>query len=158
MIIVVAFAFFCEVSVMKIPKRTITAVLFAAIVGASAMGVEAKPPATPTDRGASPKNEACCVVQVGEDVKAIRKSELKSLQKSSNDQYQKDLKAFQESKKSGNKGNDNAEPLKKPEKSHYTVKMLKSSFKNLQEAEEWKIKYLENKKDGGKTNKKPSAW
>lgn len=91
------------------------------------------------------KHEAYSVIQVGTEVRVIRKADLKNEEKTQKDRYQKDLKAYQDSKKSTTKAKDGASAAVKPDKAAYTVKVLKSSCKNKDEADDFAAKYKEGK-------------
>jgi len=100
--------------------------------------------------GAAPKPELWSVVKVGDELKVIKKTDLKQLQKTTTDEDATKKKQYEDAKKDAakNKGKSDApspagspavdltqKPLKR------TVKVLKSSCKTEQEATDWMEKY-----------------
>jgi hypothetical protein len=95
-------------------------------------------------------NETYAVVSVGDELRAVIKSGLNTLKKQVEDEYKQDLKLYQDSKKNKNNHDANtSKPVKK------TVKLIKSNFKTMEEAEKYiEDKMRERSKSGGK---KPAA-
>ncbi len=108
-----------------------------------------------TKRAATPKTETYAVVQIGEDVKVIRKSELATLKKSNAEEYKRAMKEYKDAKKEAAKSKDKATDkpaLEKPVQ-RKIVDVAKKTFKTEQEANTWMENHLDSKKDQPKTDK-----
>jgi hypothetical protein len=113
--------------------------------GSSAFGQRTKPaPKTTT------KAETYAVIQIGEEIKVVPGSQLASEKKRVAEDYKREMKAYQDSKKEAGKGKDKVEIPKPVQKK---VKVLKSSCKSEKEAIEYRDKLLQDK-DEPKPKKK----
>ncbi len=121
------------------------------ILAGAAWAAKPRSPTTPPPT----KNEAYSVIQVGQEVKVVKKSEVKAEEKSVKDRYQRDMKAYQEAKKSAGKNKDAASQAVKPDKANYVFKILKASCKTKDEADDYAAKHQDGKTD--KTSKTDSA-
>ena len=101
----------------------------------------------------STKTETYAVIQIGEEIKVVPGSQLASEKKRVAEDYKREMKAYQDSKKEAGKGKDKVEIPKPVQKK---VKVLKSSCKNQKEAIEYREKLLQDK-DEPKT-KKARDW
>ena len=119
-------------------------------------------PAKRTDKaqGAAAKNETFSVVQVGDEVQVIKKSELTNLKKTTADEDKRRRKQYDDAKKEAVKNKDHADPGKAPVKR--LVKLLRSSFKTEQEATDWatdwKAKNGTDKAGTSKTGKSTNVY
>lgn len=86
------------------------------------------------EKGAAAKNETYAVVQVGDQMRVIRKSGLAALKKSTAEEDKRRRKAYDEEKRTA-KGDDRAD-LGKPPVNRKVV-VLKQPFKTEQEARDW---------------------
>jgi hypothetical protein len=112
--------------------------------------------AAPAKRAAAPKTETYSVIQVGEDIKVIKKSDLAALKKSNAEDYKRAMKEYNDAKKEAAKSKDKAADktaIEKPVKQKI-VDLAKKSFKTDQEATTWMENHLDSKKDQPKTDKK----
>ena len=116
----------------------------ASVGGSSAFGQGTK---------AKTKAETYAVIQIGEEIKVIVGSQLASEKKRVAEDYKRDMKAYQDSKKNAGKGADKVEVPKPVLKK---VKVLKSSCKSEKEAIEYRDKLLQDK-DEPRTKKTP-VW
>jgi hypothetical protein len=110
-------------------------------------------------KAAATKPELYTVVQVGDEISAIKKSELNNLKKTTADEDKKRKKDYDEAKKAAVKSKDKSDLGKPPAKR--VVKVLKSSLKSEEEATRWIEDHPAGSKDSGtKTakTKKSSAW
>ena len=121
--------------------------------GRAPKGRTAAAPAAMANPTPYAKSESYSVVQVGDEIRVVRKSELANLKKSVAEDYKRDMKIYQDSKK----GKDKAATTK-PIKSE--VKILKQTCKTEQEANEYRDKLMAEKSGAAeKTEKKaPIAW
>jgi hypothetical protein len=100
-----------------------------------------------TSRSARGANETYAVIEIGDDIQAVLKSEINSLKKHIDEEYKKEMKEYQVAKK----GKDNhSANMSKPVKK--VVKILKSSFKTKEEA----LKFVEGEKEKGRGKKTTS--
>jgi hypothetical protein len=90
-------------------------------------------------KAAAQRKEVYMVVQIGDDISVIAKSQQNEEQKRVALQYKDELKAYEQAKKEATKNKEKGE-LVKPVK--HIVKILKNGLKSQQEAEAWKAKYL----------------
>lgn len=103
---------------------------------------------------ATPKAETYSVVQIGDDIKVVKKSELAALKKSNTEEYKKAVKEYNAAKKEAAKSKDKDKPaLEKPVK-RKIVDLAKKTFKTEQDANTWMENNLQSKKDEPKTDKK----
>jgi len=102
------------------------------------------------------KVDLFAVVQIGEEIKVVRKSELTSLPKTVAEEDKKRQKAYEDSKKGKGAGKD-VDQYQMPKPVKRSVRILKNSLKTEQDAREWKEKFLEER-EGTKTSKKTDAW
>jgi hypothetical protein len=107
------------------------------------------------EKSATPKPELYTVVQIGDEVQVIKKSELTNLRKTTAEEDKKAKKDYDEAKKSAAKSKDKSDLGKPPVKR--SVKVLKDSLKSEQDAQEWMEKHPVQKKDDVKTGKKTVA-
>ena len=140
---------------MKSPVRLATAVAVMFLAGFWAVSSSGAVPKRTTDQTAKPKVETYSVVQIGEEVKVVKKSELTTLRKSIATEDKQAAKAYEEAKKASGKDKDkdkNNSELVKPVKRK--IKVLKGSLKTEQEANDWMEKHLQQQeKDGPKAKK-----
>ena len=121
------------------------AVLLASLLAATSDG------ATGTkrmDKTAVAKVEMYAVVQIGEELSVVKKSDLANLKKSTAEEDKKKMKDYEEAKKAATKNKESFD-LPKPVKR--SVKILKNSLKSEQAANDWKEKFL-REKDGSKSD------
>jgi hypothetical protein len=112
-----------------------------------------------TDKTGSTKPELYTVVQVGDEVSAVRKSEVAGLKKSTKEDDKKRKKQYDEDKKAAKTKEEKANLGKPP--APRKVVVLKDSLKSQQDAEDWIDKHPRGSKDkdtGTKTAKKSTAW
>jgi hypothetical protein len=88
-----------------------------------------------SDKSAAPKNETYAVVQIGDEMRVIRKSELTGLKKSTAEEDKKAKKDYDEAKKAAKTKEEKAELGKPPASRKVIVK--KQAFKTEQEANDW---------------------
>jgi hypothetical protein len=123
----------------------------AATVGNGAAKRTEKAPA----KAAASKAESFVVVQIGDQMQVVKKSELTSLRKSTAEEDKKAKKDYDEAKKTAAKNKDKADLGKPP--AHRKV-IVKKSFKSEQEANDW-LDQNQNKEEpagaavGGKKKK-----
>lgn len=144
---------------------TIVAFLSVCLAAASTM---AAPP--PVQKGG--KAELFAVVQVGDEIRVVRKSEVAGLPKKIADEDKSRQKAYEDFKKNKGKGGAagpgmgmgmgmgmgrGGEQMETTKPAKRSVKVLKNSLKTEQDAKEWKEKY-EDEKLGSKPGKKKEAW
>ncbi len=137
---------------MKKSARLAAAVVAVLVASLWTAAAGAQVPARYPGKAASPKTERYAVVQIGDETRVVRQSELSSLQKSVEETYRRDLKAYQEAKKTAGKNKDTADGFAKPVKN--TVKALKKSLKSMEDAEAWREKFLEEKEGKSKSKSK----
>jgi hypothetical protein len=94
-------------------------------------------------KSASPKNDQYAVVQVGEDFKVIRNSEVRAEEKRVTDQYNDETKKWKEEKKK-----DPKYDKEKPVKAKFVI--LRKSIKSQKEAQEYADKLKKDKAEKGK--------
>jgi len=147
---------------MKKPARFVT-VLAGAIVACMVMASAsfAAPPRS-AGKAATPKVETYSVVQIGDEAKVVKKSELASLRKTAAEDYKRAVKDYNTAKKEAAKSKDKDKDKSAPEKpvKRKIVDLAKKTFKTEQEAGTWLDNYLqEPKKDDSKskTDKKAAA-
>jgi len=88
------------------------------------------------------KAETYAVIQIGEEIKVVPGSQLAAERKRVAEEYKRDMKTYQDSKKDSGKGKDKVEIPKPVQKK---VKVLKPSCKNEKEAIEYRDKLLQDK-------------
>jgi hypothetical protein len=93
---------------------------------------------------AATKTETYSVVQVGDEIKVVKKSEMMTFQKGLADAYKQEMKTYNEAKKEASK---KKEKLDMPKPVKPTVKTLKPSLKSQQEAEDWCEKFVQKKEE-----------
>jgi hypothetical protein len=116
-------------------------------VGQGAVGGRRAEQSTPA------KTETYVVVQVGDELRVIPKSQLKDLQKSTADEDKQNSKKYDDDKKAAMK---KKEKFDQPKPVKRSVKTLKSGLKTEQDAEAFKEKHLQEK-ETSKTGKKTAA-
>jgi hypothetical protein len=102
------------------------------------------------------KGEVYCVVQVGDEVSVIRKSELKNLQKSTKDEDKQRKKDYDQAKKEAKTAKEKADLGKPPVPR--TPKLLKGSFKSEDEAKDWMDKHVLGKEGDAKGAKDKKVY
>lgn len=131
---------------MKQPAMLATAIVVSLLVSL----------ATTASHGAPAKKaEVFAVVQIGDEIRVVRKSELTGLNKSVAEEDKRRQKAYEASKKGKGMGREMAPEMTKPVKR--TVRVLKNSLKTEQDAREWKEKFMDERV-GAKISKKADAW
>ena len=142
----------------NVAMKSLTALMISAVcailVSAAGTSSLAAIPSRPAPGAA--KADLYDVVKIGDDLKVIKKSELVGLKKSTADENKKDLKAYQDAKRSATKSKDKSAMPPKPVKR--SVVVLKASLKSDAEAEAWLDKYLKDKKGGLKAGNAAGAW
>ena len=143
---------------MITPARLAMAVMMALVVSPLLAG----PPRAaggaaggrPGIKTAAAKSEPYAVVQIGDEIKVIRKSEVNEEKKRIAEEYKQKMKTYEEAKKEATKNKEKLEEPK-PDKRDYTMRVLKSSCKTEQEAND----YCEKRKqeEESKTSKKTAA-
>jgi hypothetical protein len=106
---------------------------------------------------ATTKVETYSVVQDGDELKIIKKSELAKLKKDAAQKYKEELKQYNDAKKEAVKSKDKGADkpaLEKPVK--HTI-VAKKTFKTEQEAKTWMENQLDSKKDDPKADKKADS-
>jgi acetylglutamate synthase len=98
-------------------------------------------------KAATQKKELYMVIQVGDDISVIPKSQLTEENKRVAQEYKEELKTYEQAKKEAVK---KKEKLEQPKPTKHLVKILKNGLKSEQEADDWKSKYLEDHGGGGK--------
>ena len=102
-------------------------------------------------KSATPKTETYVVVQVGDDIKVVTKTDLKTLQKRTDDEDKQNLKKYEDAKK---EAKENKEKFDMPKPLPRKVKKLSmETFRSQRAAETWRENY-ELKKEESKTTKK----
>ena len=105
---------------------------------------------------ATPKAESYSVVQIGDEMSVVKKSELVKLRKDVAQKYKEDMKqykaAMKEAAKSKDKGADKA-----PEKPIQSKIVVKKTFKSEDEAKTWLANHVDAKQDQPKTGSKAEA-
>jgi len=115
-----------------------------------------------TGKATTTKPETYAVVQIGDEAKVVKKSELVTLRKTATEDYKRAVKDYGTAKKEAAKSKDKDKdktPLEKPVK-RKIVDLAKKTFKTEQEAGTWLDNYLQDpKKDDAKskTDKKAAA-
>jgi hypothetical protein len=153
-------------------KHALLATAIVALLLVSVATTRSSGAAAPAQKGA--KAELFAVVQIGEELKIVRKSELTSLKKSVKEEDNRRQKAYDDSKK--NKGKDkgagkgaemgmgagmgmgpgmgrDADQYEMSKPAKRTVKILKNSLKTELDAREYLLE-----QQGTKTSKKTDAW
>jgi hypothetical protein len=120
----------------------VTVVLLASLLTATGNGAgNRKSTEKHAAKTATPKNETYTVVQIGDDIKVVKKSELTTLQKTTTEEDKKTLKAYEDAKKEAKK---NHEKYDAPKPLPRKVKKLSSKpFKTIEEANEWKDNFVQ---------------
>jgi acetylglutamate synthase len=95
---------------------------------------------------AAQHKEQYMVVQVGDDISVISKSQLTEEKKRIAQEYKDEMKTYELAKKDAVK---KKEKFDQPKPTKHIVKILKNSLKSEQEADEWKSKYMEEHHLGG---------
>ena len=105
------------------------------------------------DKSATPKAESYVVVQIGDEMSIVKKSDLAKMKKDAAQKYKDEVKQYNDAKKEAaknkDKGTDKA-ALEKPVKPKIAVK---KTCKTEEEAKTW----LENHQDAGKDQPKTSG-
>ncbi len=104
-------------------------------------------------RTATPKPETYSVIQIGDEMKVIKKSELAALKKSAAEDYKRAMKEYKETKKEAAKNKDKATDKPALEKPVQQKIVIKKTFKTEQEANTWMENHLQSQKDEPKTGK-----
>ena len=102
-------------------------------------------------KAAAQRKELYMVVQVGNDVSVIPKSQLTEEKKRIAQQYKEETKSYEQAKREAVKKREKialARPIK------HTVKVLKNGLKSQQEADAWKEKFLEDREEHKHTGTK----
>jgi hypothetical protein len=97
------------------------------------------------------KADTWAVVQIGDEVKIIKSSELKNLQKTAKEEYEQDMKAYKEAQKESSKSKDKVS-VPKPVK--HSPRILKRSCKTEQDANDARDKILEEREGKDKSKAK----
>ncbi len=113
-----------------------------------------------TGKTATPKVETYSVVQIGDEAKVVKKSELVGLRKTAAEDYKRAVKDYNTAKKEATKSKDKDKSAPEKPVKRKIVDLAKKTFKTEQEANTWLDNYLqEPKKDDSKskTDKKAAA-
>jgi hypothetical protein len=139
---------------MKKPVLLLMLVLMAVVASLAASAGNGAEPRAAKAKAAAPKVESYVVVQIGDEVKVVTKSELKNLTKTVRDEDKKRKEDYEKDKKTAAK---NKEKFDTPKPSTRKVTKLKE-FKSEQEANDWLEKHPRGKEEEGKTAKKTANW
>jgi hypothetical protein len=96
----------------------------------------------PGQIGAGPaeRPETYAVVQVGDELQVVTKSEADSLKKNKSAEYKTAMKAYTDAKRATGKSKDKTSIPKPPDKHSFAVVVLRTSIKTQGEAETYKAK------------------
>ena len=100
-----------------------------------------------------PRAETYSVVQIGDEVKVVKKSELAALKKSAAEDYKRAMKEYKDAKKEAAKNKDKSTDKPALEKPIQQKIVVKKTFKNEDEAKAWVETHLRSQKDEPKTGK-----
>ena len=129
---------------MKKRVMLASAMVVALIAGALSAPSHAAEHGRLAQKPAATKVEMYSVVQVGDEVKVLKKSELITFQKGLADAYKQEMKAYNEAKKEAGK---KKEKLDMPKPVKPIVKTLKTLLKSQQEADDWREKFVQKKEE-----------
>jgi hypothetical protein len=108
----------------------------------------------PGAKGTGSKAELYAVVQIGDEIKVISKSEVNAEKDRLRKQFTQDKKTYEDAKKEAAKNKEKFDEPK-PESRNYTLRVLKSSCKTEQEANDYRDKRLQEEES--KPSKKTAA-
>jgi len=134
---------------MKRPRTLLVAVAFAGLVGVVGVwSAAAQPRSRPG--GAAVKVEPYVVVQNGDDLEVMTRSEFLALKKSAAEKFKQDMKDYKEAKKQAAK---NKEKFDGPKPVKVEPKQVGATFKTKDEADAFCEK-RKREKEEGKSEKK----
>jgi hypothetical protein len=102
-------------------------------------------------KSAAPKAESYLVVQIGDDMSVVKKSDLAKLKKDAAQKYKDEMKQYNDAKKEAAKNKDKGADKAALEKPLKPKIVVKKTCKTEEEAKNWLADHVDGNKDQPKT-------